>query len=314
MVTRNEQPQENHPFDADAVLRDIGEQCAFGPRVPGTKGHGACRDWIEDQIAAAGWFPWKQSFEACIAITSSQVTAHNVWGLPKAPDAMAEAGAPLLVLSAHWDTRAIADEDPPGEERRACPGANDGGSGVAMALELARCLKSTVLWPHLVLAFFDAEDSGGTSVSSWCLGSRYAAKARPSWFGNVTLGVNLDMVAGANLEIGLERTSLRAAPDVYSRLWRIGRQRAPELFATRRFRTIVDDHSPFVEVGIPYIDVISTRYAHWHRSDDTPDKCDREVVQRLGEILLIFLVEELEERMERAVRRRGMRPLAREKQ
>ena len=275
----------------------IERQCEFGPRIPGSEGHAACRQWISQQIAEIGLTLWEQPFAARLAMNGAEAKASNLWGLPRgvADDSTdAATGPPLIILSAHWDTRPWADQEPAGRPTRPFLGANDGGSGVALALELARSLKDTPLFDQIVLVFFDAEDSGIQNVDeSWCLGSQFAAANLPEWIGRVRLGINLDMVAGRGMKLYRESYSQEAQPGAMNRLWRIGRDLSPDIFVDATRGAIIDDHLAFIRAGVPFIDLIGLPYPYWHRLGDRPERCDPEVMRRLGMVLKEFIRAEL---------------------
>ena len=284
-------------FDGARALADVRAQCGFGPRIPGTEGHASAGAWIKDQIAELGWTLWEQPFSARLAMTGANVKASNLWALPKG---LTRAGTgetseePLIIISAHWDTRPWADREPRGRPNRPFLSANDGASGVAIALGIARAVKDTPLADRLVLAFFDAEDSGIQNVDeSWCLGSRHAAANPPDWIRRVRLGINLDMVGHRGLKLSREIHSLRAEPAAMARLWRTGRSLAPEIFTRGTVGPILDDHYPFIQAGVPYIDLIGLPYAYWHRMQDTPEQCDAGVMERLALVLIEFIKNEL---------------------
>lgn len=281
-------------LDGSKALKDVAAQCAFGPRIPGTKAHQACRDWIKSEITSLGLIPWEQPFDAKLALLGKTERAYNLWALPVSAGQLASTGGPLIILSAHWDTRPVADRDPPGERNKApFLGANDGGSGVALALGVARALKGTAAASRLVLAFFDAEDSGvESSPESYCIGSIYAADHPPEWFHKVRLGINLDMVGGKELRLKREEHSQTSASEAIDRLWQVGMDLAPRIYQNASLGAITDDHLPFVRKGIPFIDLIGWGYPYWHRSGDVPERCDAEVMKALGGVLVEFVSRE----------------------
>lgn len=274
-------------FDGERAMADIAAQCAFGPRIPGTPGHAACREWIKKQIEEAGLTVWEQPFEARLRLTGKKEDAVNIWGFPGG-------GAPkksFFALTAHWDTRPFADQEPEGGKREPFLGANDGGSGVAVALGIVRALKDSPLRDRIALIFFDAEDSGiQQEIDSWCLGSRFAVANAPAWFrDHLRLGINLDMVAARGLQLHREVGSERDQPDAIRKLWRIGLDLAPEVFVNEPIGPITDDHLPFIEAGFPFIDLIGFPYAEWHRMSDLPEACDAGVMSGVARAMMEFM-------------------------
>lgn len=287
------------PVDGERAMEDIRTQCSFGPRIPGTEGHAACRDWIKAQIAETGLVVWEQSFPATLPLTGAEVIGWNIWGIPpgfvsEMTDAADKLDDSIMLLSAHWDTRPVADNEPRGSSREPFLGANDGGSGVALALEIVRSLKGTPLEGRVALAFYDAEDSGVQKrPESWCLGSQYAAEHLPAWFSKVKLGINLDMVGARGTRLMKEGYSLEAQPREVERLWRTGRALAPGIFVDDVYGDVIDDHYAFIKKGLPYINVIGLPYEHWHRAGDKPEACDPRVMSQIGLVIVEFIKSEL---------------------
>src|SRR5262249_52934166 len=123
-------------FDEARAFQDVATQVKFGPRVPGTPAHEAERDWLGAPLKASGGAGSTQAFADTVydrAYTFSNVRARygpttGTW----------------IVIGAHWDTRPYADQDPDTSKRALpIPGANDGGSGVAVLLGLARAFRAT---------------------------------------------------------------------------------------------------------------------------------------------------------------------------
>ncbi len=285
------QPAYSLTFDSKRAMADIKKQCDFGPRIPGTPGHIACRDWIKDEIQKTGLHVWEQPFKTDLAlIGQTGVPAFNLWGLPAPLETMDHLTTPFLVISAHWDTRPKADQEKdPTHKEKPILGANDGGSGVAMALEIARAVKGTPLAQRLVLIFFDAEDSGiENRPTTYCLGAHYAAAHLPPWFKRIVNGVNLDMVAGKGIQLRREMASQIAAPHAVKLLWKIGRDLAPEIFLDEDMGKIVDDHLAFTNKQIPYLNVIGWGYPEWHTLRDVPESCDEQAMKKIGTVMLEF--------------------------
>lgn len=279
-------------FDAGRVIDDTAAQCDFGPRIPGTPAHAAARDWIRSRMEAAGLRVEVQPFTAELALTASTAPAWNLWGSPKAWDGASAppGGKDVILLSAHWDTRPWADEEPEGSPTTPFLGANDGAAGVAFILELLRQIQGTDMADRVAVVFFDAEDSGVSGdPESWCKGSHYAAAHPPAWMSRVALGINFDMIAHPGLELRREAYSLEAAPGAVERLWRIGRDLAPRVFIDETRGAVIDDHLPFIRAGYAYIDLIGLPNAHWHRTSDLPGNLDRASIRQVGLVLLEFL-------------------------
>lgn len=272
-------------FDSAQASKDIRRQCEFGPRVPGTPAHEKCREWLGQRLRELGMTVQWQDFDTSLPLTGKKVRACNVWGLPSADGPT----SPALIISAHWDTRPFGDQDPSGKNP-AMPGANDGAAGVAFALEIYRSLSDSPLRKHIVLAFWDAEDSGiaGGDDATWALGARHAAAHKPAWIDRVALGINVDMPAGADLRLMRETFSIKSAPWAVDEIWRIGLDLQPRRFSNEKI-TASDDHRPWIDAGVPFIDLIGMPYAYWHTAGDTPEHCDPKSMRALAEVLNFYI-------------------------
>jgi Zn-dependent M28 family amino/carboxypeptidase len=195
-----------------------------------------------------------------------------------------EEDKPWILLGAHYDTRIFADQDPDLEKRnQPVPGANDGASGVAVLLELARVLPET--YPGTIwLVFFDAEDNGGIQGWDWILGSRAFVDQLG---GQPDAVVIVDMIGDADLNIKMEPSSdARLTAEIWSQAAELGYK---EYFLPVPGPRVLDDHTPFLRAGIPAVDIIDFDYLYWHTTADTLDKVSAESLQVVGETLVAWL-------------------------
>jgi len=266
-------------FDADRAFKYLQTQCEFGPRPPGSDAHKQTRDYL---IAELGKFAGE-----VIAQDFTHQTADGPLDLTNviATFGSAKAGAEKVLLAAHWDTRPFADRDPdPRKRHLPILGANDGASGVAVLLELARAFHSEPPDMQVIMVLFDGEDYG-KSTDEMLLGSRYFAenieeKWRPDY------GILIDMVGDKDLDIYVEPISKRAAPDIVKKVWELAGKLRLRNFHPEPCRPIMDDHVPLIEVGIKCIDIIDFDYPYWHSTEDTPDKCSPKSLETIGKLLL----------------------------
>lgn len=272
--------------DGERAMELIKAQCDFGPRIPGSDAHDKCRQWIVKQFEDLGWKVIDAPFHVRLPLSGQEATAHNLWVLPVADGPT----SPALLLSAHWDTRPWADNEP-GGGRPPMLGANDGASGVAMLIEIARELRDDPLKPQVAMALWDAEDAGVNNgpEETWCLGSRQAAAHPPAWIGRVKMGLNFDMIAGSEFAARMDIDSLEAAPQAMRALWRIGHDLHPNRFQLDQTYEIIDDHIPWIDAGVPYIDLLGLPYAYWHRVGDKPDNCSAATLAAVGEVAMIWI-------------------------
>jgi len=259
-------------FDGDRALADVQTQVDFGPRIPGSEGHAKIREWMRTELESAGWQ---------VEVHESERMGHPIYNIiAKRSDE-----DPKIILGAHYDTRMIADHDPdPAKRDQPVPGANDGGSGVAVLLEMARTLPedSVPTW----LVFFDTEDNGRIEGWDWILGSRAFAEEVPVQPEAVVI---VDMIGDANLNIHLEKNSDVA---IRTEIWAVAERLGyGGQFVNNEKFSMLDDHTPFLEAGIPAVDLIDFDYPYWHTTEDTPDKVSAESLKAVGDTLLTWIME-----------------------
>jgi len=253
-------------FDGQRALEDVKQQAAFGPRTPGSAGHAALRNWLAAELDSAGWI---------VEERQARQLGHQVYNVVASRDRE----LPQIILGAHYDTRLIADQDPVVNRRsQPVPGANDGASGVAVLLGLARSLPEDAVPVWLV--FFDAEDNGGIEDWDWILGSSAFVQ---SLSGPPTVAVIVDMVGDKDQQIYFERNS---DPHFRAEIWDVAASMGHgDVFIAREKYAMLDDHTPFLTTGIPAVDIIDFDYPYWHTTMDTPDKVSAESLQTVGETL-----------------------------
>jgi glutaminyl-peptide cyclotransferase len=263
-------------FDAQRAYRDLVRQCDFGPRVPNTAAHDQCAEWLVARLQPLADSVTRQQFTAAVDGKALRLTNIIATLNPR--------GEEHVLLAAHWDTRPIADHDlDPARLTQPIPGANDGASGVAVLLEIARVLKAHAPRQQVTIVLFDGEDYGRTARGMF-LGSRYFAEhfegAVPDW------GVLLDMVGDRDLRLPVEATSQQRAPQVVDRVWEAAARAGAPAFVRKVGPAILDDHIPLLDRGIPCIDVIDIDYPAWHTTSDRPDQCSAASLDQVGRTLL----------------------------
>lgn len=257
-------PYRNATFDGESAFQFAQDQMSFGPRIPGTDNHREAGDWIRSQLSEFGWIVEQQEFNY------KGVNIRNLIGMSSSNPA-----EPPIILGAHYDTRPIADRDTAAPDQPV-PGANDGASGVAVLLELARVLEPKRVNPPLWLVFFDAEDSGRVNGWDWIVGSTYFA----THLGFIPKAVVIvDMVGDADLQLLYERSS---DPDLSEEIWEIANGLGFSTFVPEPNKAIIDDHTPFLRMGYRAIDIIDYEYPYWHTTHDTLDKISAESLEHVG--------------------------------
>lgn len=260
-------------FDGDRAYADVQTQVAFGARTPGSDAHAKVLEWMRTELESAGWQ---------VEIQQAQAMGHPIQNLI----AQRTDQPPQIILGAHYDSRIYANLDPdPNKWTQPVPGANDGASGVAVLLELARTLpKNTV---PVSLVFFDAEDNGDIPSWDWLLGSKaYVAKmtAKPKAM------ILLDMVGDADLSLPMEGNS---DPALRKSIWDTAAKLGYEnIFIPEPKYFIEDDHTPFVRAGIPAVDVIDIEYRYWHTTADTPEHVSAQSLQIVGDVLWTWVTQQ----------------------
>lgn len=264
-------------FDAERAMQDVLHQVELGPRLPGSPAHEQAMTWIAAELEAAGW-----EVEIQETTEMDQPVKNVIAGRGE--------GEPWLVLGAHYDSRLVADQDPdPAKRGQPVPGANDGASGVAVLLELARILPThptEAAWPGKIsLVFFDSEDNGRIPGWDWILGSRAYVRDLQDL---PEAAVIVDMIGDADLNVYLENNS---DPDLRAEIWAAAAQQGYSAqFIPEPKYTILDDHIPFKEAGVPAVDIIDFDYPHWHTTEDTADKVSGESLKAVGDTLLAWIL------------------------
>ncbi|MDR2906725.1 MAG: M28 family peptidase [Bacteroidales bacterium] len=288
-------------FEADSAYQFAARQLAFGPRVPGTKAHQQCATYLEQTISAYADKVEVQAFST------------RVWnGEMKSGKNIIASFFPenrtRILLAAHWDSRPTADHDP--DERnwhKPVPGANDGASGVAVLLEIARQFSIQKPDIGVDIIFFDLEDYGtpefatDANPDTWCLGTQHWAE-NPHKIGyKAYYGILLDMVGCGNPRFTKEGTSMYYASDIVSKVWTTAQTLGfGSAFVNDQTNAIVDDHLYVNQLtGIPMIDIIqydhSTGtgfYPYWHTVQDDLSKIDKRTMQIVGQTVLAQIYQE----------------------
>jgi glutaminyl-peptide cyclotransferase len=267
------------PFDGQKAWDDVAYQVSLGARIPQSQAHQQVEDWIVKEVQAAGWQAERQN---------DTVMGHPVHNIV----AKYGQGRPWVIVAAHYDSRIHADQDPDPQKRsQPVPAANDGASGVAVLLELARLLpgyfnqSDSSGYRQIWLVFLDAEDNGDIPGWDWILGSK-------SFVGSLQekpdAAVVLDMIGDANLDIYKE---LNSNPQLTDQIWgQANRLGYSQYFIPKEKYRMLDDHIPFIDAGIPAVDVIDFDYPYWHTTADTPDKVSGQSMQVVGDTLIAWLM------------------------
>jgi hypothetical protein len=275
------QPLTLLPFNGQSAYALLVKQCNFGPRVPDTPAHDSCRAFLVAELNKYANRVAEQTFEEHLAGLKKTVHLTNIIA------SFDMKATQRILLCAHWDSRPWADQDPDtSKHRQPILGANDGASGVAVLLEVAKTFKSMPPPVGVDIIFFDGEDAGlSGQTDTYLAGSRYFARHKDARF-NPLMGILLDMVGGAKLQLYKEVNSVNYAGAVVDRVWNLAARLDITEFMPLTKHEVIDDHLPLLNVGIPIVDVIDFDYAYWHTAGDTPDKCSAASLEKVGRVVL----------------------------
>jgi len=257
-------------FDGERALMDITTQVNFGPRTPGSIAHKAAIDYIQNELIKSGWD---------VSILAQEINSKTAYNILATKNNQAD-----LMLGAHYDSRISADNDPiKSNQGLAVPGANDGASGVAVLLEIARVLPASKT--GVALLFIDIEDNGRIPGWDWILGSRAftnEAKILPKIF------ILLDMIGDKDLSIFMERNS---DPVITNQIWSSAKKLGYEKYFNPTYKyQVLDDHMPFIEKGVRSVDIIDLDYKYWHTTEDTADKVSPVSLKIVGDTIIEWIM------------------------
>ena len=294
--------QSNPFFNADSAYNYIETQVSFGPRVPNSAAHRACGTYLANQL---------KLFGAKVIEQEMSVTAYNgtVLQTKNVIGSYNPTAKKRVLLFAHWDTRPYADKDADeANHNRPIDGADDGGSGVGVLLELARQFGKKAPEVGVDIIFFDAEDYGipdfytGVQVKdTWCLGTQYWAENPHQSGYRASYGILLDMVGSKNAAFFKEQGSMRYAPNIVDKVWSKARSLGyGKYFINALGGEFIDDHLYINEgCNIPCIDIINNDPDsetglgyYWHTMDDTMKNIDNETLKAVGQTVLEVIYNE----------------------
>lgn len=277
-------------FSADSAYAYVEKQLSFGNRIPGSKGWERCAGWLTAQMKRFCDTVIVQDFRA-VLWNSDAVPGKNIIAQlnPQAEQ--------RIILAAHWDSRQWADHDPSeSNHQKPVPGANDGASGVAVLMEMARIMNAMPPSVGVDFIFFDVEDQGtnGGSPRDWCIGSQYWAAHRhmPSYFSYI-YGVLFDMVGTHNPRFTKEGFSHRSARRLTDNLWTAAAMLGYDsIFVNEITDDILDDHVFVInDGGIPMTDIVQNDgnisfFEHWHTVSDDIRSIDKETLRIVATVTM----------------------------
>lgn len=285
-------------FNGDSAFQFVKKQVSFGVRVPSSPGHKACGDYITAELKKYG----AKVTEQRAPVKTFDGKVHNMRNIIAAfnPDKKKR-----VMFCTHWDTRPFADQDAFHPDTP-IEGANDGGSGTGVLLEVARQLSLKMPYIGVDLIFFDLEDYGTkagdntTMEDSYCLGAQYWAKNLHQKDYNPHFGVLLDMVGAPNAHFCQEGTSTKFAKDVVDYVWKTAIDAGCPQFIFEYKPGIIDDHLYINEIAkIPVIDIIEFDPANphgfsrtWHTHEDNLQHISAQTLDCVGQVVMELIFKE----------------------
>jgi len=259
-------------FNGNNALNYVQKQVEFGPRIPGSSNSNALKSFLEKELEFSGWNVEFQNF----IFDDEELT--NI--IAKSSD-----NPPRIIIGTHFDTRELSDNESLDSLKKIpVPGANDGASGTAVLLELSRVIKKEDydIW----LLFFDGEDQGYIKDWDWSMGARYFVNHLILKPDSVII---IDMIGDANLNIYKEKSSTNSLVEA---IWNQAEKLGYGSHFIQEYKySIIDDHLPFIENGIPACLIIDFDYPYWHTTNDTPDKISANSLEIIGNVLISWLSE-----------------------
>jgi len=287
--SQNDSKMDMPSFNEQRAFQHLIDQCSYGPRNPGSIGYNNFATYLEKYLKNLSSNIIIQDFTYLEHITGVERNGKNfIIQFNKESNER-------ILIGAHWDTRAISDEDTD-EDNRSMPvlGANDGASGTAVLMELATIFSINSPPIGVDIVFFDAEDVGiSGQPTTYAMGSEYFSKNLP--IDKPDSGIIVDMVGDKYLKIPIERFSYQIDRDAVKELWSLASDLSLSAFEYTVGYEIYDDHVPLWEnAKIPTIDIIDFDYPnlfynHWHTQNDTPENCSPQSLGQVGTLLVNYV-------------------------
>ncbi|MGO8669952.1 MAG: M28 family peptidase [Capsulimonadaceae bacterium] len=276
-------PAVRSDFDGERAYADLVAQCNLGVRPPGSQAHEKCRTLILQKLTP---FVDKVDLQPfTFHDPDRHVTLHmtNIIGV------INPAASRKVLIFTHWDTRPTADQDLLHKDRPIM-GADDGASGTAAQIELARCFHKKRPTVGVILLFVDGED-WGPGEDRMYLGARYFA-AHPGIY-KPAYAILLDMIGQKDVVIYREVHSEQWGHEIDDKIWSAARALGYSAqFPDSTKYDMGDDHVPFNEAGIEAVDLIDFDYPYWHTLDDTADKCSAASLKTVGDVVAKVIYDE----------------------
>ena len=280
-------------FNADSAFSLVSMQLDFGPRVPGSQAAQKCAAMLADRLGRSCDTVILQPFQATLW-DASRKRGINIIG------SLNPSATKRVLVAAHWDSRMWADHDPDDANHHSpVPGANDGASGVAVILEMARVMSQMPPSVGVDFVLFDLEDQGqpewadGYTDNTWCLGSQHWAQNRHIPYYSAIYGILLDMVGAYEPRFTKEQVSRTYAPGLIDKIWAVAAALGyGNVFVNTNTDPILDDHLYVNQMaGIPMIDIVQNSpttsfFSHWHTTTDDLSSVSPKTLAMVAEVVM----------------------------
>lgn len=255
------------------AMEHVRAQVALGPRPSGSPALQKSREYVAQQLRGYGYQVEEDAFEAETPYGSKRMvnlTARKGSG-----------GKGVIALASHYDTKYM--------EGKNFVGANDGGSSTGLLIELARVLAASKGDLDYWFLFLDGEEAfieWSTFDSTY--GSRHLARRwkQEGVVPKIKALILLDMIGDKDLDILKDTNSTRWLSDL---VWDTAIKNGLRGILSPNQSAIEDDHIPFLDAGIPCVDIIDLNYSPWHTEADTLDKVSPESMEKVGRLVLALL-------------------------
>lgn len=283
-------------FNADSAFSFVAKQVSFGPRIPGSEASKQTAEWLSAKLREYGATDIREQRAQLKAYNGAPLEICNITASFN-PEAQKR-----ILLLAHWDSRPWADQEKdPAARRKPIDGANDGASGVAVILEIARNMSKSLPRTGVDVLLVDAEDYGrhadepdqADDDSTWALGTQHWVKNPTLNISNISFAILLDMVGGKDAVFPREYFSEYNCKDINDIIWKeAARSGYSDRFPNQLGNPIVDDHVFLMQAGIPAIDIIEsdnpqtgTFNPTWHTSADNIENIDPATLRSVGQVV-----------------------------
>lgn len=289
-------------FNADSAFSFVKAQADMGPRTPGSKAHEQAVTYFENKF---------KSYGANVIIQKFTTTTFDEkkW-LGKNIIASFNSDNPTrILLCAHWDSRPFCDRDTvKANQKKACPGVNDGASGAGVLIEIARILAKQKTKTGIDIMLWDMEDYGVGQTGlapdgiedDWGLGSQYWSKNmhKPGYIAKY--GILLDMVGAKNTCFPLENTSTYYAGQAQKDIWATAQNSGyGTYFTNKTIGEITDDHLYINKwANIPCVDILGFSatenkfFPQHHTLRDDINTIDKNTLKAVGQTVLEVIYKE----------------------